>query len=565
MAMFRRLSNLLLLIMLLPGSGINLYAQECPENIGFEKANFDRWECATGLQARSDGSYNMQISGPVFGRHTILANSRTPLLDEFGEFPITCPNGSGYSVQLGNSRTGAEVERLSYTFTVPPNQQDYSIIYNYAVVFQNPSHQAWEQPRFTARVYDEQKGTYIDCSSFSFTADFGLPGFKESRVKDSVFYKEWTPVTIKLTGYAGKSLRLEFTTYDCTRGGHFGYAYIDVNQNCRSPISGNIFCPANDRLSLQGPYGYNGYRWFTNDFSQLLGEGNKLEVGPIPSPDTRFALEITPFPGQGCVDTLYTTIVYAPEPLDLKVKDRVQACINTGMDITSPYITAGSGANLSFSYYTDELLNVQVAFPKAIDKSGLYYIQAENKAGCAIADSIYVHIEPLPVFTVEEPQSVYRPSTIDLAQTITVPIGKSYTFSYWLDKTCTKPVPVPNSVDKSNTYYIKADSKLISECSLVQEVKALIRDPLIIPPNIFTPNGDGIHDSWLIPKLAYYPEAVVQVFTRTGIPLYSSQPGYPKPWDGVYNGQPLPVATYYYVIRLNAELPVLSGSITIIR
>src|SRR6202008_1340760 len=102
--------------------------------------------------------------------------------------------GSGYSIQLGNSNTGRQAERGSYTFTVPADQDNYSIIYNYAVVFQNPPHAEWEQPKFTANVFDVTNDTYITCSSFSYAASSNLPGFKESTVKDSVFCKAWTPV-----------------------------------------------------------------------------------------------------------------------------------------------------------------------------------------------------------------------------------------------------------------------------------------------------------------------------------------------------------------------------------
>jgi hypothetical protein len=125
-------------------------------------------------------------------------------LDPYGGFPVNCPNGSGYSIQLGNSNTGAQAERVAYSFTIPDNQDNYSIIYQYAVVFQDPGHEEFEQPKFTANIYDETLGEYIGCSSFFFRASSDLPGFKESTVKDSVFYKEWTPVTIKLSGMAGE-------------------------------------------------------------------------------------------------------------------------------------------------------------------------------------------------------------------------------------------------------------------------------------------------------------------------------------------------------------------------
>uniref|UniRef100_UPI0013D3D9C1 gliding motility-associated C-terminal domain-containing protein n=1 Tax=Raoultella planticola TaxID=575 RepID=UPI0013D3D9C1 len=63
-------------------------------------------------------------------------------------------------------------------------------------------------------------------------------------------------------------------------------------------------------------------------------------------------------------------------------------------------------------------------------------------------------------------------------------------------------------------------------------------------PNVFSPNGDGINDTWKIKYLESYPGATVEVFDRYGQVVFKSQ-GYNKEWDGTYNGNPLPVATYY--------------------
>jgi gliding motility-associated-like protein len=64
-------------------------------------------------------------------------------------------------------------------------------------------------------------------------------------------------------------------------------------------------------------------------------------------------------------------------------------------------------------------------------------------------------------------------------------------------------------------------------------------------PNTFTPNGDGINDTWVIPNLEYYPKSTVNIFNRWGQKLFSST-GYPVPWDGTYQGSQLPTGTYYY-------------------
>lgn len=83
-------------------------------------------------------------------------------------------------------------------------------------------------------------------------------------------------------------------------------------------------------------------------------------------------------------------------------------------------------------------------------------------------------------------------------------------------------------------------------------------------PNVFSPNGDNIHDQWMIPNLADYPGSSVEVFNRYGQRVFYSA-GYGTPWDGNYNGKPVPAGTYYYVIQLQNGFKPMSGSVTILR
>ena len=545
---------------------------KCPANIGFEEGSFDGWECSLGTISGASGQISLSVSSADPSRMRLISSAPNPNvidplggLDPFGGFPISCPNGSNYSVKLGNEQVGAQAEQLSYTFTIPANQDNYSIVYHYAVVFQNPNHASWEQPKFTANVLDVETGQYIGCSSFSYTASSSLPGFQQSNQRDSVYYKDWTPVTIKLSGMAGKTIRLEFTTNDCSKGGHFGYAYVDVNQNCTSPVSGNVFCASTEKMTLIAPYGFESYRWFTSDFSKQVGTGNTVTFNPVPATGTRYALEVIPYPDQGCKDTLYTTVAYSTEPLDLKVKPQVNVCITTGVDLTSASITAGSGSNLTFSYFADQEMTKYAQNPKKIIQSGTYYIRAENDSGCLTMEPVKINVEPMPEFTVTDPAQVFRPETIDLSKTIHPDSGNVYVYTYWKDALLQKPLPFPEAVSEKGRYYIKGANTLVPECAVVEAVNVKILDPLIDAPNIFTPNGDGINDTWRVSKLSYYPECIVEIYDRSGKMLFKSQPGYPVPWDGTFNKLPIPIGTYYYRIKLNQELPFVSGSVSVIR
>ena len=224
----------------------------CPPNIGFEDGTFSNWHRMTGTVA-PDGTPNLLLAD---GQHFLYRdNGQQPELDPYGKFPVTAPNGSQYSARLGIDVPGRKAEQLAYVFSVPASSDAFSIIFNYAIVLQNPSHQEHEQPRFTVKVFNETRAEYIECSSFDFVAGYNQPGFLVSEMADSVLYKPWSSVSINLSTFKGERVRLEFTVNDCTRGAHFGYAYFDVVEKCTNTITGNVFCPPGSSLTLNAPAG----------------------------------------------------------------------------------------------------------------------------------------------------------------------------------------------------------------------------------------------------------------------------------------------------------------------
>jgi gliding motility-associated-like protein len=83
-------------------------------------------------------------------------------------------------------------------------------------------------------------------------------------------------------------------------------------------------------------------------------------------------------------------------------------------------------------------------------------------------------------------------------------------------------------------------------------------------PNAFSPNGDGINDNWVIKYLESYPGATIDVYNRYGQPVFKSV-GYDNPWNGLYNGSPLPIGTYYYIINPKNGRKTITGSVTILK
>jgi FOG: PKD repeat len=103
----------------------------------------------------------------------------------------------------------------------------------------------------------------------------------------------------------------------------------------------------------------------------------------------------------------------------------------------------------------------------------------------------------------------------------------------------------------------------VDGCSASDETFVkLLKAPVI--PNVFTPNGDGKNDTWIITYLESYPGNTVDIYNRYGQIVFHST-GYNKAWDGTFNGKNIPSGTYYYIINPKNGRRQMTGFVDIIR
>ena len=87
--------------------------------------------------------------------------------------------------------------------------------------------------------------------------------------------------------------------------------------------------------------------------------------------------------------------------------------------------------------------------------------------------------------------------------------------------------------------------------------------PCLDIPNVFSPNDDGINDSWEIKGMEFVPTCELQVFDRWGRKVFESI-GYPIPWDGRYDNKLLQSDAYFYFIQYNNGTEPLTGKVSIV-
>lgn len=77
-------------------------------------------------------------------------------------------------------------------------------------------------------------------------------------------------------------------------------------------------------------------------------------------------------------------------------------------------------------------------------------------------------------------------------------------------------------------------------------------DNVLLPSQFFSPNGDGINDTWNVINTNLFPNCEVWIYTRSGELIYNIK-GYANDWNGLLNGQPIPEASYVYMVDQNGD------------
>jgi len=226
---------------------------------------------------------------------------------------------------------------------------------------------------------------------------------------------------------------------------------------------------------------------------------------------------------------------------------------------TVTWTTSGTGSFSPTANQLDASYN-----PTADDvKSGIVTLTLTimGAGPCYFAsDSMTMRFIPPPTVNAGGIRYVLKGNTITLNPTVSTD-SVTYLWSPNVDinnNTLKNPV-ITGDIDRTYTLTVTDTRGCVAQDTTFIKVS-----PQIIINNTFTPNGDGINDQWVITGLIAYQNATVDIFNRWGQLVFHSV-GYPKPWDGTYNGKPLPVGVYYYVINTKLFNQVLSGYVTLIK
>jgi len=275
---------------------------------------------------------------------------------------------------------------------------------------------------------------------------------------------------------------------------------------------------------------------------------------------------------KGCTNILAKTLTNPLKPATPVIsKSKSLYCI--GDSITLSVSAQAAGTTYAWSgpnNYTST--NAVAKIPATATASGTYTLII-TQAPCSSDPATFVvnasDIIPNPIasFTTAPtiPSTVYYPDGVTFVNTSTN--ADSYLWSFGDGTTSTDVNPV-HYYSKKGDYTVTLTATNQGTCNnSISKGKILLRYHVtIFIPNTFTPNNDAINDDFRI-KMVGIKTYHLQIFNRFGIRLFEST-NLTDYWKGTYNGSPVPVGTYYYLIdlvTLNDDKLTESGPVTVIR
>ena len=179
--------------------------------------------------------------------------------------------------------------------------------------------------------------------------------------------------------------------------------------------------------------------------------------------------------------------------------------------------------------------------------SSMFTVEMINMTtlGCSQSSANFEVIQSGPAVLATGTIGYTVTNAFEQSQTITVTVEGFGTYQYSLDEGPRQDSNVFENVSLGNHFITVWDSEggLVYSCDnlIIEEVQ------IIDYPHYFTPNGDGIHDTWNIVGLKGQADAKIYIFDRYGKLLKQiSSTG--QGWDGTFNGKLLPSTDYWFTV-----------------
>jgi len=169
---------------------LKAHTSDCP-NFDFSQRNFTNWRTQTynqlGLHSTAYSDLTLTDTNAPAWRFEIMTYISGYDQNTCNGYPNSAlkliPDGYYQSARVGNDFTLYEAEAIIYSLTV--DSSNALLLLHHAIVFNDPGHPTFYQPRFELRIQDSNRnlinGIY---NNHVVIAGGGVPGFKIDPLQD---------------------------------------------------------------------------------------------------------------------------------------------------------------------------------------------------------------------------------------------------------------------------------------------------------------------------------------------------------------------------------------------
>jgi gliding motility-associated-like protein len=303
----------------------------------------------------------------------------------------------------------------------------------------------------------------------------------------------------------------------------------------------------------------------TEDLNPAAGKIYTKQYPVFSTPVSRqITIKFVAYSGGICVNETSKVFTLYSNPIANFQATPANGCLGEPVQFTDQSISASNNiTGWNWLFGDGSTSNLQNPAHEYTDAGNFSVsLHSTTSAGCSSDTSEkQVTVYPIPVVNAGPDLVVLQGGQVILRGEVSGSSGYTYLWepATWLnDPTVLQPI---SRAEADINYTLKVTGE--GGCAESDEVFVqLLLKPII--PNAFSPNGDGINETWVIRYLDSYPGATVQVFDRYGKRVLMST-GYNNPWNGTMGGSPVPAGVYYYIVTPKNGLQPITGSVTIIR
>ncbi|HEY0030345.1 MAG TPA: gliding motility-associated C-terminal domain-containing protein [Bacteroidia bacterium] len=297
-----------------------------------------------------------------------------------------------------------------------------------------------------------------------------------------------------------------------------------------------VICNGTSTILNSG--GGGTYLW-----SPATGLSSATVANPTASPASTQFYTVTVSNGS-CSDTAGILVTVNNALAMASPTTSTATCGNSDGSITAGTITGGSAPFM----YSLNSGGLQSSSTFSGIPSGSYTLTATDAAGCSTTQTGVVNsVLGVNAAFSGTPTSGSSPLTVDLTNSSNGASGYVWSFGDGTSSTFTNPSVTYTQNGSYTILLIAYNGSFV--CSDTAFINIEVFDQaIIIAPNVFTPNGDGNNDMFILNSIGLQSVEGV-MFNRWGkkIAEWSGSPS--TGWDGKINGSLAEDGTYYYIIK----------------